>query len=212
MIADGALASRTSTHSAGLLPALVAVFVLAAAAIHLNWPPPSDVSWLLTVCDRMLDGQRLYADIAETNPPMTVWLYLPLVWLAGKLGMSAETVVVIAMISVCIASIALADRILDAAPSRPDRTAWWIVASFALVAAPVYTFAQKEHFAAAFVLPVLAAVATRGSSSSARCCWPSWASRTSTTDVPAHSRAHRHHRTAPPRTVHARTSFSPAVK
>ncbi len=161
MIADGALASRTSTRSAGLAPALVAVFVVAAAAIHLNWPPPSDVSWLLTVCDRMLGGQRLYADIAETNPPMTVWLYLPLVWLAGKLGASAETVVVIATIGVCIASIALADRILDAAPSRPGRAAWWIVASFALVAAPVYTFAQKEHFAAAFVLPALAAVAAR---------------------------------------------------
>ncbi|MDR4306390.1 hypothetical protein IHQ68_07140 [Chelatococcus sambhunathii] len=161
MIADGALASPTSTRSAGLAPALVAVFVVAAAAIHLNWPPPSDVSWLLTVCDRMLAGQRLYADIAETNPPMTIWLYLPLAWLAGKLGVSAETVVVVAMIGVCIASIALADRILDALPSRPGRAAWWIVATFALVAAPVYTFAQKEHFAAAFVLPVLAAVAAR---------------------------------------------------
>lgn len=161
MIADGAFASPASTRRAGLAPVLVVACLVAAAAIHLSWPPPSDVSWLLTVCDRMLDGQRLYEDIAETNPPMSIWLYLPLVWLAAKLGASAEMVVVFAMIAVCVSTIALADRILDALPSRPSRAAWWIVATFALVAAPVYTFAQKEHFAAAFVLPALAAVAAR---------------------------------------------------
>ena len=28
-----------------------------------------DVAWLLTVGEKMLDGQRLYVDILETNPP-----------------------------------------------------------------------------------------------------------------------------------------------
>ena len=33
-------------------------------------PLNTDVSWLLVVCERMLDGQHLYRDIIEINPPM----------------------------------------------------------------------------------------------------------------------------------------------
>ena len=41
----------------------------------------------IPVCQRLLDGERLYVDIIETNPPFTIWLYLPAVYLANLLPM-----------------------------------------------------------------------------------------------------------------------------
>jgi hypothetical protein len=48
--------------------AVVAVAVLLRQALPFN----VDVSWWLIVSERMLDGQRLYVDILETNPPMAL--------------------------------------------------------------------------------------------------------------------------------------------
>ena len=52
----------------------------------------TDVSWLLTVAERVLDGQRLYVDVIETNPPMAVLIYMPGVVIARALGLPAELV------------------------------------------------------------------------------------------------------------------------
>src|SRR3954465_10275637 len=46
----------------------------------------TDVSWLITLSEKMLDGQRLYVDLIEVNPPASVFLYLPLVALARALA------------------------------------------------------------------------------------------------------------------------------
>ncbi len=65
---------RRSTIAVGLT-ALVAI------AIQSLWIPiDADVSWLITVSERVLSGDRLYVEIFELNPPASVWLYVPLVW------------------------------------------------------------------------------------------------------------------------------------
>ena len=53
----------------------------------------TDVSWIIVMCETVLDGQRLYTDIIETNPPATVWLYLPFVAFARAVHLSAEFVI-----------------------------------------------------------------------------------------------------------------------
>src|SRR5258708_36919271 len=52
----------------------------------------TDVSWLLTVGERVLDGQRLYVDVIDANPPMAVLIYLPGIVIARALGLPAEVV------------------------------------------------------------------------------------------------------------------------
>jgi hypothetical protein len=37
----------------------------------------SDISWLLTAGERILDGQYLYVDVIETNPPVSVLVCIP---------------------------------------------------------------------------------------------------------------------------------------
>lgn len=149
---------------------LCAVIVVASVALHLAAPLPPDPAWLLTVGERMLAGERLYRDITELNPPMSAWLYLPSVWLAQQLGVRADVVLVLAIPALGAPMIWLSARILSVAGLLEDRAAWWIVLSLALLLAPVTTFAQREHFAVLFVLPMLAAMAVR--MAGARPSWP----------------------------------------
>jgi len=71
--------------------AVAAVFV-AAVLLRQVMPFNVDVSWWLIVSERMLDGQRLYVDILETNPPMAVSVYLLGVALARAIGVRPEVV------------------------------------------------------------------------------------------------------------------------
>lgn len=149
-------------------PALLCALVAAAAAFHLNWPLPGDTSWLITVCERMLAGQALYTDINELNPPMSAWLYMPWVWLAPHIGLSAETLIKLATLATCLGSIVASGRILERAGLVRNQTTWLLVATAALILAPAYTFTQREHFAVAFVLPILACIASRDAGAPAR--------------------------------------------
>ena len=70
----GDKAARQGSWTVIPLHAVVAVF-LAAIMLRGVLPFNVDVSWWFIVCERMLDGQRLYVDILETNPPMADRLY-----------------------------------------------------------------------------------------------------------------------------------------
>ena len=61
-----------------LIAALFAAAMLLQQRLQLNL----DVSWLLVAGERLLDGERLYVDIVEINPPMSVFAYLPGIVLA----------------------------------------------------------------------------------------------------------------------------------
>ena len=87
---------------------LVAVATMLAAAILIQSnliPVDADVSWLITVCERVLGGERLYVDIIEANPPASVWLYIPAVWFAQLLGWRPEAVVVAFAMAVALLSV-----------------------------------------------------------------------------------------------------------
>ena len=91
--------------------ALAALFVTALALRH--WlAANTDVSWLLTVADRVLDGQRLYVDVIETNPPMAVLTYIPGVLVARMLGLPAEMVTDALVFVAIFISLAIAANIL----------------------------------------------------------------------------------------------------
>ncbi|HLH48128.1 MAG TPA: hypothetical protein VKV96_02200, partial [Roseiarcus sp.] len=55
-----------------LIPAAAA---LAALAIGLWRPVNTDISWLLTVNERILAGATPYKDVIELNPPASILLY-----------------------------------------------------------------------------------------------------------------------------------------
>src|SRR4026208_2380402 len=50
-------------------------------------PLNSDSAWLLHLAARVAQGDRLYHDLIEINPPLVVWLQLPIVFLSERLGL-----------------------------------------------------------------------------------------------------------------------------
>jgi hypothetical protein len=123
----------------------------------------TDVSWLLIVGERVLDGQRLYIDIVEINPPMAVLAYLPGIALARALGLEPRLVTDVLILTLAVASLASASRILRRSARldhvRPLPMAIWAAA--VLMILPMHVFGQREHIATLAFLPALAAYALR---------------------------------------------------
>src|SRR5437667_12215618 len=101
--------------------AVAAVFV-AAVLLRQVMPFNVDVSWWLIVSERMLDGQRLYVDILETNPPMAVPVYLFSVALARAVDIRPEVVLEGLIFTLIAASLGATWRILQYSSLR-DRAA-----------------------------------------------------------------------------------------
>ena len=122
-----------------------------------------DVSWLITVGEKLLDGQRLYADLIEVNPPASVFLYLPALLVERVIGLPAEIGVDALVFFATGCSIFLAGRILDAAKLLDGMDRWklaaWTLA--VLIILPTRSFSEREHIAVMTLLPFIALLTVR---------------------------------------------------
>jgi len=137
--------------------------VLVAAVLQSRFVPlDADVSWLITVCEAVLSGKRLYVDIVEVNPPASVWLYLPWVALAHLLHLRPETVVAAAMCGGALLSLRATLALSARLPHPPSPFAIAAAIGFVGLILPGGLFAQREHIALLIALPTLAAIALLG--------------------------------------------------
>ena len=152
---------------AGATGALALLPVALLALGFLLFPPDvsrvADIAWLITVSEQVLDGQTLYVDLVETNPPASLWLYLPAVWLARHLHVVPEMVVNLQILALAGFSLWLGARLLDRAGllARQHRAAIGCLAVALLVLLPNGTFGQREHAGVLLLLPVLAGLCLR---------------------------------------------------
>jgi len=137
--------------------------ILVAVLIQAFSRTDVDLAWLLTVGEKMMAGQRLYVDVIEFNPPLSVLLYLPAIWLGRWLGAPPELAVIPLVLAGSIASVALSARIV--APLIGDDAArrWKFVSAglFILLLFPAGVFNQREHIAVIALLPFVCVAATR---------------------------------------------------
>ena len=175
--------------NAPLVPPLVAqpgsrLFGVGRPAVLLLWPAAvimalavvaqslsstsADVSWLITLCEKTLDGERPYTDFIESNPPAAFLIYMPAAWAARLVGARPEFLAAVFAFIAITASLALCSLILDRAglASRLG-AAGLAVAVIALALLPSRSFNQREHLALIFGLPFLAALAARASGTKA---------------------------------------------
>ena len=142
---------------------LTGLVFLAAILLRQVVPLNTDVSWLLVVCERMLDGQHLYRDIVEINPPMAAFAYLPGVAAARVLGVDPRHVIDAQLLLLAAASLFAVSRLLRLSPSQSPLN-WGplvIWAAAVVTVLPMHVFAQREHMAMLTFLPALAVYAMR---------------------------------------------------
>ena len=142
---------------------LTAGIMLLAFVYQSRWGTIPDTSWLITVCERLLSGERLYVDIYETNPPFSVWLYLPPVALAHMLGVAPEILVQLWAYLAAFAGLLLAGVVVHRArfPEAPALFALMPAFLAMLVLFPGNAFSEREHIGAALFLPLLVLMAWR---------------------------------------------------
>jgi hypothetical protein len=141
---------------------LVLVIIVAALTRHVV-VANTDVSVLLTLGEKVLDGQRPYVDFIEVNPPASIYLYLPGVMIARAIGLSPELVTnCLVFVAIC-ASLWISGRTLHAAGLLEGRSNAKLLALVAVILAilPAQAFGEREHIAVIFFLPALAVMAVR---------------------------------------------------
>jgi len=162
-------AERDDAVFGGALALLTAICI----AMRLDGATP-DVSWLISMCERIHDGEVAYVDIFETTPPVPTLLYMPGVVLSRWLPVGAEAGVYASALASVFFSLWLSARIL---PERLDGvmpSRWTVLfpaAAFLLVIAND-AFAQREHFAAAFALPMVAVFVRHAQRGAQQAAWP----------------------------------------
>lgn len=145
-------------------PLLLSALILAFSPLwQLNFGVNGDASWIITMCERVLAGDRLYVDLIETNPPFTVWMFMPPVLLARWIGIAPEITMHLYTYAACIGGLWLAAAIIRRAglPDRNGLLAILPVIVALLVLFPGNSFAEREHLGIALLLPLLALMAWR---------------------------------------------------
>jgi hypothetical protein len=157
---------RFDTTRPWTLLALVWSLIVATSPIgQLVWGTNKDTSWLITVIERLTDGEVLYRDILELNPPFSIWLYEPPVLLALSLDISPEWLVHFYTVFLSVLGLGLTAWIAQSGKLLSSRSIAIVttVLLIALVFLSGNIFAQREHIGTALIAPILALAAWRAS-------------------------------------------------
>lgn len=135
---------------------LAAVLTLYAAQVFM-FPIDDDVSWFLHALRRMWEGEVLYRDIAEPNPPLILLLYAPPLFIADALGVNPANVINGVILFLAWMSAVAAAHILRYSIHHFSglQRRWMFLACLAvLLAVPgVNVIAQREHIFILLILP-----------------------------------------------------------
>lgn len=114
-----------------------------------------DCAWFMHVADQLLNGKVLYVDIFEVNPPLGMWMMVPIVWFAEKFNFDQSATIVIIILLASAAMLAMCNRYLKLNNQITDGARLLMVAFLALgiLFMPMIFFAEREHFMVLFFLP-----------------------------------------------------------
>jgi hypothetical protein len=147
--------NRRSTLALALI---FAILGLLPQALSRTLP---DIAFPLWAAERMQHGARLYVDILEINPPLFIWLDLPLVWLSRVTGLGSITWYRIATSLLLFASLAGCWWALKRGLGGEEveevkfRRVLWLAAAFALLLLPRLDWGEREHLSLALTLPYI---------------------------------------------------------
>lgn len=149
-------------------PTAVIVYVITiiatyGAAFLAQWfvPEITDISWIFVMCEKILAGEHLYTDIMETNPPMTVLMYMPTVLLSHLVRLSPELLEIGIVSIIAWVVIQWTSRLLYASGQIQSIARYRVIATFCFVLLPLGCFSEREHIALLVTLPVIAITAAR---------------------------------------------------
>jgi hypothetical protein len=125
----------------------IAVLFAGQIAIRLGSELNHDTAWFLYVARGLLGGGELYRDFVEVNPPLAIWLTVPVVMLSRATRLAPIETLYGVFFAITAMSLLLTWRYLAMIRSVPKWTAGLVL--FLLAAAflffPGSAFGQREH-------------------------------------------------------------------
>ena len=130
---------------------------------HLFPPLNHDVGAVLQWSGRMLQGERLYVDINDVNPPLIYWLNLIPAGLADLAHLSAPFAFSATVLAALAGCLALARPLFRQLAPKESFAAFALpgLALYVLLVYPQGSFGQREHLLTIFTLPYLLLAAAR---------------------------------------------------
>lgn len=159
---QGALALPGDDFSTRQRWLVVAAILLTALLVQIPVILNADLGWLLTVNEKILDGRKLGIDLFESNPPLSVYMYMPGALLARMTGIAPEFIVIVLVIVEIAGALFVIDRTAAVARlgARERSFSTWSFA-FLLAILPGAIFGQREHIAVIALTPFVAVTALR---------------------------------------------------
>ena len=156
-----------------LVPGIFWFLPLVWAVVYLLPPANFDSSLILEVSQRWLNGERLYVDLIDVNPPLVFVLNLIPAIVAKFTGMDAPTAMVLCILTLIASSMWLVVKLLPDALHNGDGMLRMMLPPlilFALVIFPGEMFSQREHLMLITLFPyaLLASARIVGASVPAR--------------------------------------------
>ena len=133
----------------------IAVLFVIQAIIRFRSDMNHDTAWYIYVADGMLQGKHLYTDFLEVNPPLGIWLTVPIVWLANLAGLNSITATYGILFALTAVSLLLVNRYLRLVRDVPDTERAMLCVFLAAVTLfmPAKDFAEREHLMVLLFLP-----------------------------------------------------------
>ena len=133
---------------------IVALFVI-QAIIRFRSDIHHDAAWYLYVADGMLHGKQLYKDFIEVNPPLGMWLTVPVVWLGNITGLGSINANFSVLLALTAVSLLLVNRYLRMMGGVTDiaRAQLCVVIAALVLFMPARDFAEREHLMVLLFLP-----------------------------------------------------------
>lgn len=141
---------------------MIAAILVTALLIQIPMVLNADLGWLLTASEKILDGRQLGIDLFESNPPLSVYMYMPAVMVARRAGVAPEVVVIILVIIEIAAALVIIDRMAASAKlDAGERNVWTWCLALLLAILPGAVFGQREHIAVIALTPFVVVTALR---------------------------------------------------
>jgi hypothetical protein len=116
-----------------------------------------DAAWFIYVANQLLHGKTLYTDILEVNPPLGMWLIVPIVWLAEKINLDSVIAVDATLLAMSAGALWYCNRMLRfyEGISIQSRRLMLVFLALFILYFPASLFAEREHFMVLLFLPWL---------------------------------------------------------
>jgi hypothetical protein len=152
-------------RSGRLLWLLIAAIIVLTVVADLARTARADMAFLLYAAGRLLDGAELYRDVVEINPPLVIWLNVPVVALARATGISELRLYPLAVAGLMVGLLLYSARLVTryALAREPAlRSCFLLLLAVALFPLAREDYGQREHLVLGLILPyVLLSVARR---------------------------------------------------